>query len=144
MRKPKIPDDDRPKDGFWLVPSEIYSPLLKEFRFDYDPCPHPRPEGYDGLVSEWGKANWVNPPFWAGITAWVRKAISEQEKGKTSVLILPLDNWVVLLLKAGAELRPIGAHDWIHTKNAVRRRAPRPSVLFILRPAERKEARGGG
>ena len=81
----------------------------------------------------WGKSNWVNPPFWAGITAWVRKAIDEQKKGKTSVLILPLDNWVNLLLQSGAKIRTIGSHEWIHTKNGTRRKAPRPSFLFILK-----------
>lgn len=133
MRKPKIPDSERPQDGYWLIPPEIYESLDNEFHFDYDPCPNPRPKDYDGLTAEWGDSNWVNPPFWAGITAWVRKAIAEQEKGKTSVLILPLDNWVNLLLKAGAEVRPVGSHDWIHTKDHTRRKAPRPSILFVLR-----------
>lgn len=127
------PNREKPTEGYWLVPPEIYEPLNKEFNFDYDPCPNPRPEDYDGLVVEWGNSNWVNPPFWGGITAWVRKAIAEQEKGKTSVLILPLDNWVNLLIKAGAEIRTVGSHDWIHTKTKERKRTPRPSILFILK-----------
>lgn len=28
--------------------------LRREFEFDYDPCPYPLPEGYDGLRAEWG------------------------------------------------------------------------------------------
>jgi hypothetical protein len=129
MRKQK----ERPEHGYWLIPNEIYEPLNKEFSFDFDPCPNPRPEGYDSLNVEWGKSNWVNPPFWAGITAWVRKAIEEQKKGKDSVLILPLDNWVRLLIDSGVEIRSVGSHDWIHTKDKSRRKAPRPSFLFILR-----------
>jgi len=124
---------ERPKEGYWIIPPEIYDPLNKEFRFDFDPCPNPRPKDFDGLKIEWGKSNWVNPPFWAGITAWVKKAIEEQQKGKTSILILPLDNWVNLLLSNGAEIRTLGFHEWIHTKNGSRRKAPRPSFLFILR-----------
>ncbi len=131
---------ERPKDGYWIIPPEIYDPLNKEFKFDFDPCPNPRPKDFDGLEVDWGNSNWVNPPFWAGITAWVRKAIAEQEKGKGSVLILPLDNWVKLLLDAGAEMRVVGSHDWIHTSKIdllgdipVRKKAPRPSFLFILR-----------
>ena len=124
---------ERPKEGYWIIPPEIYEPLNKEFHFDFDPCPNPRPKRFDGLKVEWGKSNWVNPPFWAGITAWVRKAIAEQQKGKTSVLILPLDNWVNLLLSNGAEIRVVGSHEWIHTKDGSRRKAPRPSFLFILR-----------
>ncbi len=123
----------RPNDGFWKIIPEIYNPLNKEFNFNFDPCPNPRPDDFDGLICEWGRSNWVNPPFWAGITGWVRKAIAEQEKGKDSVLILPLDNWVRLLLDAGAEVRPIGFNEWIHTKDGTRRKAPRPSFLFVLR-----------
>ena len=123
----------RPEHGYWIIPPEIYNPLNKEFKFQFDHCPNPRPKEFDGLAVDWKKSNWVNPPFWAGITAWVRKAIVEQQKGNTSVLILPLDNWVNLLLQAGAELRPVGSHEWIHTQDGSRRKAPRPSILFILR-----------
>lgn len=123
----------RPKEGYWIIPPEIYEPLNEEFKFGFDPCPNPRPKDFDGLRVEWGKSNWVNPPFWAGITAWVRKAIEEQKKGKTSVLILPLDNWVNLLLSNKAEIRVIGSHEWIHTEDGTRRKAPRPSFLFILK-----------
>ena len=126
----------RPEHGYWIIPPEIYDPLNKEFKFEFDPCPNPRPKEFDGLNAEWKKSNWVNPPFWAGITAWVRKAIAEQQKGNTSVLILPLDNWVNLLIQAKAEIRAVGSHDWIHTKDGTRRKAPRPSILFILRPYE--------
>ena len=124
---------NRDQHGFWLVPPEIYAPLQKEFGFKFDPCPNPRPIGFDGLSIEWSESNWVNPPFWGGITGWVRKAIEEQKKGKTSVLILPLDNWVRLLVENGAEIRSIGAHDWINTADGTRRKAPRPSMLFILK-----------
>ena len=129
---------DRPTHGYWLIPPEIYDPLDKEFSFNHDPCPNPKPEYRDGLIEEWGTSNWVNPPFWAGITGWVRKALEEQKKGKTSVLILPLDNWVRLLIEAGAEIRSLGSHDWIHTKDKTRRKAPRPSFLFILNGEKQK------
>jgi hypothetical protein len=46
---------------------------------------------------EWGTSNYVNPPFRKddviggnGPTAFVRKAIAEQKKGKTSVIVLPV------------------------------------------------------
>ncbi len=124
---------ERPEHGYWIIPPEIYNPLNKEFNFQFDPCPNPRPTEFNGLEVDWKKSNWVNPPFWAGITAWVRKAVAEQEKGNTSVLILPLDNWVRLLIDAGAEIRSIGSNEWIHTKTGERRKAPRPSFLFVLK-----------
>lgn len=136
-RKPTLCEEcyiaDRPKEGFWLVPPEIYGPLNEEFGFTFDPCPNPRPAGYDGLSESWKESNWVNPPFWGGITGWIRKAIAEQERGRTSVVILPLDNWFRLALEAGAEIRSVGAHDWIHTATGERQKAPRPSFLFIFR-----------
>lgn len=123
------------KVGYWLTPPEVYGPLLNEFRFDFDPCPYPRPSGFDGLREEWGSSNWVNPPFEGprkGFAAWARKAIRENRKGKTVVLILPLDNWVRLLIEAGAELRSLGQTDWT-TPEGKRRKSSRPNFLFILR-----------
>ena len=46
---------------------------------------------------EWGQRNYVNPPFskddvmgGRGATAFVRKAIEQQRKGKLSVIVLPV------------------------------------------------------
>ena len=89
----------------WLIPPEIYNTLNKEFQFDFDPCPYPA--SFDGTEVGWGNSNWVNPPFtkrdrlWNhGATAFVRKAIEEQSKGKTSVVILPVPISIYLLLQA--------------------------------------------
>src|SRR3990167_36435 len=100
------------KSEFWLVPEEIYGPLNEEFGFDFDPCPYPFKK--DGIEAEWGKVNWVNPQFRAadainghGPTAFVRKAIEEQKKGKTSVLILPVISLLNMLFEAKAEIRSV-------------------------------------
>lgn len=70
------------KDGkhYWLTPPELMEQLQQEFSFDFDPCPYPKPEDFDGLMVEWGKINYVNPPF-NGPTKWVRKALEEYKKG---------------------------------------------------------------
>ena len=47
-----------------LTPPEIYARLDSEFHFDFDPCPYPKPGGFDGLTREWGQSNYCNPPFW--------------------------------------------------------------------------------
>ena len=45
----------------WATPPEVYKILDDEFRFDFDPCPlHHK---VDGLTIEWGKSNFVNPPY---------------------------------------------------------------------------------
>lgn len=95
--------------GYWITPPEFMENLNREFGFDFDPCPYPRPPGWDGLKEEWGRVNYVNPPFAGaqrkGVTFWVKKAIAESEKGRTSVLLLPCDRWFHYLARAGAEFR---------------------------------------
>jgi hypothetical protein len=58
------------------------------------------------LNVDWKGKNYVNPPFHGetidgkryAMTAWVRKAIEEQGKGKTSVLVFPQFGWFHALL----------------------------------------------
>src|SRR3990167_4348908 len=84
-----------------LTPPAELAALREEFGELYDPCPWPRPLGYDGLTADWGPVSYVNPLFWGGgITAWVRKAISERDKGKLVIMALPVDGWVRLLIDA--------------------------------------------
>jgi len=110
---------------YWLTPPDLYARLDAEFGFDFDPCPHPLPEGFDGLTCEWGRSNYVNPPFGSimhqgrkkGPTAWVRKALVEQAKGKRVVLVYPVDKWMLMLLKTilgeHAAVRNLGDVRWM-------------------------------
>ena len=101
------------RDGkhYWLTPADLYAQLDAEFHFDFDPCPYPQPDGFDGLAVEWGKSNYVNPPF-KGPTAWVKKAITESNKGKTVVFVFPIDKWIHYLIAAGAEIRNLKDIRW--------------------------------
>ena len=49
---------------YWLTPPALYAELNAEFHFDFDPCPYPLPDGFDGLTCEWGQRNYVKggPP----------------------------------------------------------------------------------
>lgn len=75
----------------WLTPKGVYDELNKEFGFDFDPCPFN--EGdiiVDGLIIEWGKMNFVNPPYSPELKkAFILKAIEEKRKGKGSVMLIP-------------------------------------------------------
>lgn len=42
----------------------------------------------DGLKESWFKYNWCNPPF-DECRKWVQKAYCEQQKGNTSILLIP-------------------------------------------------------
>ena len=73
----------------WATPKELYDKLNAEFKFDFDPCPlH---SDFDGLVIEWGKSNYINPPYSRQLKeAFVIKAIEQAKKGKTCVMLLPV------------------------------------------------------
>lgn len=128
---------------YWLTPPDLYAELDAEFRFDFDPCPWPKPDDFDGLTCEWGMRNWVNPPFGSimhngrkkGPTAWMRKAIAEQAKGKTSVVVYPVDKWVLMMLKATAapNVRNLGDVRWCATEDGSQGKGTgRHIAAFIL------------
>jgi len=126
---------------YWLTPPEVLEPLQLEFKFDCDPCPFPKPDDYDGLTCEWGKSAYVNPPFGSvmhqgkkkGPTAWARKAIKEHEKGKTVVMVYPIDKWVLMLLAAGATVRNLGDIKWLATEDGSQGKGTgRHIAAFIL------------
>jgi hypothetical protein len=128
---------------YWLTPPDLYQKLNSEFHFTFDPCPHPLPDGFDGLTVDWGSSNYVNPPFGSimhqgrmkGPTAWARKALMECQKGKRVVFVYPLQKWVLMLLTAaGADVRNLGDVRWC----AIEDGTPGPGIgqhiaCFILR-----------
>jgi hypothetical protein len=139
-----MPFDKGNKDGkhYWLTPSDLMAALQREFQFDYDACPYPRPEDYDGLTAEWGGSTYVNPPF-KGPTAWVRKAIGEFQKGKKVVFLFPVDKWVMMLLEAGASVRNLRDVKWCAIEDGKPGKGiGRHTALFILDPARGKRLNG--
>jgi hypothetical protein len=133
------------KDGkhYWLTPDDLMAELQAEFEFDFDPCPYPKPDDFNGLTAEWGKRNYVNPPFGVvmqdgkkkGATAWARKCIEEYKKGKLVVMVYPIDKWVLMLLDAGAEVRNLKDVQWCATEDkAVHKGTGRHIACFILDP----------
>jgi hypothetical protein len=131
------PSGTHPTGEYWLTPPALYRALDAEFQFDFDPCPHPLPDGWDALKIEWGRCNYVNAPFsqlnGPGLTAFVRKAIAEQQEGKSSVLILPVPEMVNLLIAAGAEMRPAGRVPFLDATTGAACPHPSNCALFILR-----------
>lgn len=133
------------KDGkhYWLTPPDLYKKLDDEFHFDFDPCPYPLPDGFDGLTCEWGNSNYVNPPFGSiihegkkkGPTAWMRKAIKEHKKGKDVVIVYPVDKWVLMMLDAVAadNVRNLGDVKWLAIEDGTQGKGTgRHIAAFIL------------
>ena len=121
---------DGAKDGkhYWLTLVDLMSEIYKEFEITFDPCPFPKPEGFDGLAVEWGESNYVNPPFGGyvddngkrkGPTAWAKKVIEEHKKGKTVVFVYPIDKWVHMMIEAGAEIRNLRVIRWLATEDGL-------------------------
>jgi hypothetical protein len=131
---------------YWLTPPELLAKLEAEFGPMYDPCPNPRPDGFDGLEADWGPVNYVNPPFHQyvengktiGITDWIKKMLKEQKKGKTSLLVYPSFSWFHLIFNAGAEMRSLGQIRWLAIEDgSVQKNPGWPIMLFILRGKKR-------
>ena len=125
------------KDGrdYWLVPPELYQQLDGEFHFDFDPCPFPRAE-WDGLSIPWGRSNFVNPPFLkkdGGISAWLRKAMMEYQRGNTVVLLLPCHKTMSEVLST-AEIRNLGRVKWGATDGSGKSKSMDHTLAAILRP----------
>jgi len=125
---------------YWIIPPEIYKKLDQEFKFDFDPCPYQHIDGFDGTVVEWGKSNWVNPPFrksdgkfGKGPTAFIRKAIEENKKGKDVVVIINTNAFINMLIDAGAEMRSMGRVKWLDGKTGEAWKSPACTTLFILK-----------
>lgn len=132
------------KDGkhYWLTPPSLYQRLDSEFRFDFDPCPYPLPESFNGLTADWGSSNYVNPPFGSimqdgkkkGPTAWARKAIIEADKGKDVVLVYPLDKWVLMLIERASEIRNLRDVSWLSIEDRLAvKDTGRHIACFILK-----------
>jgi len=72
----------------WQTPDWLYKELDDEFHFDFDPCPYQAT--FDGLSIDWGKCNFVNPPYnRVDKPKFIQKAFDEWKKGKTCVLLIP-------------------------------------------------------
>jgi hypothetical protein len=129
------------REKYWLTPPALMAQLKAEHNFDFDPCPCPRPDGYDSLIIPWGQRNYVNPPFHRddgvngkGPTAFVRKAIAEAALGKMTVLTLPAQLYITLLLEAGAELSSLGRVKWVHADTGEPCKSPSPIIKAVLKP----------
>lgn len=114
----------------WKTPKSVYQTLDAEFGFDHDPCPA-NPKS-DGLKSEWGECNFVNPPY-SDLASWIEKGFVEWKKGKTVVFLIPSRTdtkaWHDFVMKAD-EIRFIRGRLSFDDNGG---RAPFPSAIVIFK-----------
>lgn len=135
---------------YWLTPKDLYADLETWFGpFNFDACPCPLPEGFDGLLCEWGTRTYCNPPFGSimhqgrkkGPTAWMRKAIEEFRKGRFVVIVYPVDKWVLMMLDAlGVTdvVRNLGDVKWCAVEDGTPGKGTgRHIACFVLDPSRR-------
>jgi hypothetical protein len=133
---------------YWLTPKWLMKTLHDRFQFNFDPCPYPKPDEFDGLNCEWGTSNYVNPPFGViiqngkkkGQTAWARKAIEEYKKGKKVVMVYPIDKWVLMMIEAGAKIENLKDVKWESIEDgSAGNGTGRHIAMFILDPENNPE-----
>jgi DNA N-6-adenine-methyltransferase Dam len=117
--------------GDWKTPKALYQALDAEFNFDYDPCP--ARVKVNGLESDWGNVNFVNPPYGKQITNWIQKGYQENLKGKIVVFLIPSRTdtawWHDYIMRAD-EIRFIrGRLKFDDQKNS----APFPSAIAVFK-----------
>lgn len=123
------------KTDHWQTPKHVYDALDGEFFFDFDLCPlNPL---QNGLTCQWGKRNFVNPPY-SNVIGFLRKAWQELEKGNADLCVfLTFANtdtkWFHDYLYHKAELRFIkGRIKFLSAHGKTINSAMRPSMIAIL------------
>jgi len=121
------------KSNDWSTPIDLYDKLNKEFNFDHDPCPLSADFDCLNVWYNWGKMNFVNPPY-NNIKAFLEKAISQlEERGNKSVFLIPSrtdTKYFHELIYKKFEIRFIkGRLKFGDHKNS----APFPSMIVIIK-----------
>lgn len=104
--------------------------IMELFEDWFDPCPLNENWIKDGLNMEWKNKTYVNPPYSKPLP-WINKAIEENKKGKTIVMLLRMDTsteWFKRLQEANAKFL------WINKRLKFNTGKPAnfPSMLVIL------------
>lgn len=126
------------KSWDWSTSPDFYSALDAEFCFDHDPC---KIGGTLGLLENWGRRNYVNPPYGRGLKDWFSKALLERAKGNLSVFNVPArtdTSWFHdYVLPNADEIRFVRGRLKF---GAAAHGAPFPSIIVVFRPAAKTDS----
>ncbi len=96
---------NKSKTNCWGTPDHI----MDKYKDYYDPCPFPRPEGYDGLKIDWLQQQkvYVNPPY-SNIKEWAKKCYDTFKEAQEKNVNLD----IVMLIPARTDTKYF--HDYIY------------------------------
>ena len=127
----------------WETPSYVFLSLNKEFSFQVDVCATSEnakcsvyfDKSVDGLKREWSPFRcWMNPPYGRNISAWMKKAFEESQRGALVVCLIPSrtdTKWWHQWVMRSAEIRFVsGRISFGNSKQS----APFPSCIVIYYP----------
>jgi len=80
----------------WETPKYLFEKLNAQYNFTLDlaatdqnhKCEKYFTKEIDGLKQDWTGVCWCNPPY-SNISAWVKKAYKEAQKGNVIVMLIP-------------------------------------------------------
>lgn len=117
----------------WGPVSYVNPPFGSVLRFASDDCSHETATPKSRTCIHCGLVGKKQGP-----TAWMRKAIAEAAKGKTVVLVFPVDKWLLMMTKAifgeKADIRNLGDVKWVAVEDGKTGKGTgRHIAMFILR-----------
>ena len=130
------------KTDNWQTPKWLYDELNEEFDFDFDPCP--LNSTFNGLDCDWGKRNFINPPY-SNVKGFLQKAHKELENGNAEVCVfLTFANtdtkWFHDYCYNKAEIRFIkGRLKFLDETGQIKNSAMRPSIIMIFKNGNEQE-----
>lgn len=80
-----------------------------------------------------------------GPTAWMRKAIEQQQKGRFALVVYPVDKWVLMMLAAtgAAHVENLGDVNWCAIEDGSQGKGTgRHIAAFALYPQNTKVSHG--
>lgn len=136
-----------PVSDLWGTPPEIKRAAEDRLGVkiaDFDPCPYPLPEGFDGLAVDWGEPDdviFVNPPF-SKVYEFACKAVEQADKGRTILMFIAarMDNktWQYTILPRASEVLFLRSRvkfvDLANRELKYHAKASFPSAIAVLEP----------
>lgn len=130
------------KNTEWETPQELFDLLNSYFKFEVDVCAskdNAKCERFwsiddDALSKDWDVTAYCNPPYGRGIYDWVKKAYTESNKYKSTIVcLLPArvdTKWWHEFCNNAEHLFLKGRLKFSSNSNA----APFPSAIVVFRP----------